>query len=428
MRTFVSGVLGFLAVACLSRAVWGVAYQAEPDFLVSEVTYRDYQLAIEIQNQGPARHNGPVEIEVKLEQDRKIRARLETRVGGPEWGVFESRRSAPVDIKPLLNFDPSVGYVNFTVHVKVDPKSRIRDSRPQNNDFIKSFSMAGEDANETPRERGDYQTSKTLPDLVIEEIFFDPPYLKARYSNRGGEASGADFRFRWKANGRERGSGLSERYKVPPAGKVYQTGGLTMGLLGLISGQPATVTATIDYEDRVREADESNNSLEKRLPLGPSTQADPAPKAGAHGQIEIGEQLTMPVVSSFWVIDPETQEGKLLLFPFVPKPSDIADIRLGSALSVVNRSGLPREQRAYLSLALKARDRPKGRIRVGVKGPVQSHSVDMEMESAFQLQPGARGRTSGTVTWSVRGAWPAGKEMIRFDCGGEATVYQAARP
>jgi hypothetical protein len=429
-----------LVVALLGTAGWAVSTmeKSAPDLLVTNVAYSNFHLTLELQNQGPAQFQGPVEVQVVLKQDGKVRAKLNTKVGRGHWPVFGVQRSTPVDISKLLTFDPKVGHVNFLVTATVDPAKRTVDARPQNNTFIKFFGMAGEDANEAPVIRGDYRRSKELPDLVIEELVFDPPYVKARFSNLGGEASGADFRFRWYANGQERGSSLAQRFVVPPPGKVHETGGLSMNLLGLVSGNETTVKAVIDFEDRVRELREDNNTKVQKMALGTLPNgSEPTPQANAKGSVTIGSQAVMPVVCSYVVINPKNGAHTLYLLPFVPSREDITDMRLGQVgqISIRRRARAGGEkmadQRAFLSLTIKGRNkidgtfRPK-RVRVGVNSPLRSHSVDMTMAGALTLGPVSHGK--GGIPWSIKGQWPAGKDDVAFDCRGRATVYQGATP
>ena len=420
-----------VAVCCSASFAVGTLGAVGPDLLVSDLSYTDFQLFVELQNQGPGSYQGPVEVEIVLSEGRTVRAKLRTRVAGP-WPAFAVRRSSAVDISKLLNFDSPESYTNFSASVTVDPAGAVPDTRRQNNSYYRFFSMAGEDADPNRQPRGDYKTSTTLPDLVVEDIVFDPPYVKARFSNRGGEASGADFRFRWYANGQERGSTRVERYKVPPSGQSQVTGGMSMNRLNLVSGNVSEIRVVIDDEDRVRESREDNNTVTKRLQLGPqTTDKDPLPRKEPQGTVTIGTQGVMPVVCSYLVRKPDGGQT-LYLLPFVPDQRDIADMKLGQ----IGQIGIRRHKAGltdtanptYLSLSVNARDltstnaqiHPRT-VKASVHGPERVHAVNMKVDGKLSLGPWPiRG---GEVPWSIHGSWMAGKDNVTFDASGSAVLY-----
>lgn len=110
-----------------------------------------------------------------------------------------------------------------------------------------------------------------MPDLVVTDIVHDGPYLKKKYRNAALGATGADFLIRLEVAGNSRGGNSAYRFVVPPSHQEQSTGGLTLGLLGVERDQEITVTATIDWEGRVHETDETNNSLTKRLYIAPES-------------------------------------------------------------------------------------------------------------------------------------------------------------
>lgn len=112
-----------------------------------------------------------------------------------------------------------------------------------------------------------YVTPSGKPDLVIDDVYFDgESYLKVKYHNQGGVGAG-DFLIRL-SHGEESFPGNENyRFPVPPPGQPQETGGFTIGLIGLNRGDRGMVRAEIDWEKRVDERDRSNNLWERSVDL-----------------------------------------------------------------------------------------------------------------------------------------------------------------
>lgn len=87
--------------------------------------------------------------------------------------------------------------------------------------------------------------------------------------NVGKGATGADFTISWRSGEHSFPGNTNYRFKVPPPGQKVQTGGLTLGLIGLKRGMEADVEVIIDPEDRVRETTKYNNKLTKKVVITP---------------------------------------------------------------------------------------------------------------------------------------------------------------
>ncbi|MBC7073821.1 hypothetical protein H5T58_00285 [Candidatus Parcubacteria bacterium] len=111
-------------------------------------------------------------------------------------------------------------------------------------------------------------TPSLLPDLVVRDIFWQYPYIYVKYCNLGKGTSASDFLIKLRNNqtGQEYRGNPYYRFPVPKPGECKLTGGYTPGLVGLQYGQSASVTAIIDWEGRVAESNENNNSFTKTLP------------------------------------------------------------------------------------------------------------------------------------------------------------------
>lgn len=105
-----------------------------------------------------------------------------------------------------------------------------------------------------------------LPDLVIRDIWSEKPYIKVSYCNIGATESNETFliKLRNENTGKEYGGNPAYRFSVPLPGECKTTGGFSYSLLDLKSGQRATLTGIIDWENRVRESNENNNTFTKQ--------------------------------------------------------------------------------------------------------------------------------------------------------------------
>jgi len=102
-----------------------------------------------------------------------------------------------------------------------------------------------------------------LPDLVVKDILYQAPYLRIFYCNEGKSSlAGKDFLLNLSSGGRV----LDPRdpFQVPEAGKCSQTD-FNIRMLGLLAGGTSEITATIDSRDNVRESNETNNTLTKKI-------------------------------------------------------------------------------------------------------------------------------------------------------------------
>jgi uncharacterized repeat protein (TIGR02543 family) len=111
--------------------------------------------------------------------------------------------------------------------------------------------------------------TSSLPDLIVNDIYYQSPYIYVKYCNVGSGWSSSDFLIKLRNNqtGQEYGGNVAYRFAVPQPGECKITGGYTPSLIGLNPGQSASITATIDWEQRVKESNENNNTLTKTISL-----------------------------------------------------------------------------------------------------------------------------------------------------------------
>lgn len=110
---------------------------------------------------------------------------------------------------------------------------------------------------------------RKIPDLIISDISYKDPYIFVSYSNQGLGQGEGDFLIRL-TNSRTqksfKGNSYS-RFRMLEPNQEEKTGGFSAGLIGLKKGDVGVVTAEIDWEDRVYEANERNNMFTKKIRL-----------------------------------------------------------------------------------------------------------------------------------------------------------------
>jgi hypothetical protein len=106
-----------------------------------------------------------------------------------------------------------------------------------------------------------------IPDLVIVDIYEDAAkgYLYVKYENIGTGASNQDFLIKLSSAKGEFPGNPNYRFPVPEPGVVMETGGFGIGLIGMTGTESAEVTAEIDWEGRVNELNDNNNTLTKMV-------------------------------------------------------------------------------------------------------------------------------------------------------------------
>jgi hypothetical protein len=153
-----------------------------------------------------------------------------------------------VDFAPLAHPDNAMLSRVRRITVVVDPKDTVEEMNEDNNS-------------------DDVLVGGPLPDLVVEDIYQDgPDYLVVKYRNVGAADQG-DFLVRLSAGDQSYGGNPLYRFPVPPPGEVQETGGVTISLIGLEQGSEADVTAEIDWEERVPETDEDNNTYTEHITI-----------------------------------------------------------------------------------------------------------------------------------------------------------------
>jgi formylglycine-generating enzyme required for sulfatase activity len=110
---------------------------------------------------------------------------------------------------------------------------------------------------------------RRLPDLIITDIVHKSSGIVVYYMNQGSGTGSGDFLI--KVSSLETGQSFPGnayyRFEVPAPGQVTRTGGLGISLIGLYEGMESTISAEIDWEGRVTEADENNNIFQKQIQI-----------------------------------------------------------------------------------------------------------------------------------------------------------------
>ncbi|MCI0700919.1 MAG: hypothetical protein L0241_07540 [Planctomycetia bacterium] len=240
---------------------------AKPVLIVSDLKVDGDNLVIELQNQGPgaAKKGTMVEATVsttlrmkaKDKKDKAKTKRVSITVEVPvPAGVFATETvKVPIAKLGAKNKED----LGSQVRVTLDPKKTLTEERVNNNTYIKGASSG------KPPPRGDYKTGTELPDLVITDITQETNNLVIHYLNKGKGSTGADFLILVRSGEVKHNGNEYYRFRVPAPNTATKTGGLNLNLIGLVRGADAEVEATIDWEDRVRETDEKNNTFKKKI-------------------------------------------------------------------------------------------------------------------------------------------------------------------
>jgi peptidoglycan hydrolase-like protein with peptidoglycan-binding domain len=132
--------------------------------------------------------------------------------------------------------------------------------------------------------------SQSKPDLIITDIVADKKNkeIYVKYKNIGGAGQG-DFTFKMSSPSGYHNGNTAYRFTVPKPNKTQKTGGLTMSVLGVKDNEITKVSATIDWENRVSESDENNNTFSKDLDFSSSPEGDDATPFG---------EVNTPIVST----------------------------------------------------------------------------------------------------------------------------------
>ncbi len=108
-----------------------------------------------------------------------------------------------------------------------------------------------------------------LPDLLITDIVYRSGGIVVYYMNQGSGTGDGDFLIKISSLETESNfvGNSYYRFEIPDPGQATRSGSFGTGLIGLYEGMESTVRAEIDWENRVVEADEENNVLEKRIQI-----------------------------------------------------------------------------------------------------------------------------------------------------------------
>jgi len=114
----------------------------------------------------------------------------------------------------------------------------------------------------------DSVTPQQLPDLIVEDIYYSDNSLKVKFCNIGKGVGSENFRIKLRneITGQEFTSINRIRLNIPKPGTCAIVEDFSPAVIGLLYGEGAKVSATIDWENRVSESNKTNNRLEKVLP------------------------------------------------------------------------------------------------------------------------------------------------------------------
>lgn len=111
-----------------------------------------------------------------------------------------------------------------------------------------------------------------LPDLVIKDFYYRGPipYLYTEYCNTGKSSVREVFLIKTESDaGMFSGNSFYPHF-VPEPGECKTTGGLSIGLVGVKEGETKEITVTVDWENKVKESNEENNTMTKTIEFYPT--------------------------------------------------------------------------------------------------------------------------------------------------------------
>lgn len=108
-----------------------------------------------------------------------------------------------------------------------------------------------------------------LPDLEIIDIFIspdEPDHFKVTFINRGRTPSEeTDFLILFSCENGNYTGNPSYRYLIPEPNTTGTTNSLPFSVIGMVASDTSMIHATIDWEERIDEQDECNNSYRVNL-------------------------------------------------------------------------------------------------------------------------------------------------------------------
>jgi hypothetical protein len=263
---FASVLLQAFGLLVASSAMSQVERDNRPDLIVSDFRNEGAMVVLEIQNQGPGTARGTITANVRgsgMSQPRTDSSKA-IQIEAPE-----AVRATVTHRIPLADFGVATdSEFAMMFHISLDTANAVKEANEDNNVFSRQIDYHHLSGRRVLPPRATYTNAGPLPDLVITDIVHDGPYLRVKYRNASVGATGADFLIKIEANGRTFDGNRYYRFVIPPGNTETTTGGFTLGLVGIEPGAEVDVKATIDWEGRVRESDETNNQFSKRVRIG----------------------------------------------------------------------------------------------------------------------------------------------------------------
>jgi hypothetical protein len=149
--------------------------------------------------------------------------------------------------------------------MEVDPDNRVPETDEANNSLAKAFTLSP-----TP--------TPLRPNLVVEDVLRDTTYYTVKICNRGQAAGTGSFLFKTTnvGTGQSYVSNAAYPYNIPAVNSCITTGGVTCSLIGGTCTTATNVKIDVDPDNRVVEANETDNSFTKAFsPSGATVTSTP---------------------------------------------------------------------------------------------------------------------------------------------------------
>lgn len=105
------------------------------------------------------------------------------------------------------------------------------------------------------------EKKEELPDLIIKDFYYDEGgYFYIKYCNIGGSGGKGNFLIKVESNTEAWEGNIAYPFAIPDPGACEMTGSINISYFGAKRGEKKEITGTIDWEDKVQESNEKNNS------------------------------------------------------------------------------------------------------------------------------------------------------------------------
>ncbi|MBI2522213.1 MAG: hypothetical protein HYV97_17470 [Bdellovibrio sp.] len=225
----------------LSETLYFSTPQELPDLIVEDILFQNGGIDVKIKNIGTGSANAPIKVQLSRPGTSYAMVRSYTNSSYPLY-------TGTTRIVSFLVSDVGAsGLSSVNLKASVDWDNSVNESNELNNDLSKTVTL-----------------EQLLPDLIVEDVFFEGTDVKVKIKNQGAAASSSAHYTRIYMNGYY--NYIYSSTSIPIGSSV--TLSYPAAYFYLIQGQTYTATVNADSDGYVLESNESNNTLSKSLVFG----------------------------------------------------------------------------------------------------------------------------------------------------------------